>query len=498
MANNEHWALLKQGVKTVWNKWRTKNPETVPDLSEVDLHSINLKGADFTRTDLSKSNLCHADLSQANLSSVNLIWADLTKANLSDANLKRANLREANLTKANLIGADLRKADLTEANLSGADLRRTNLSGVDFFKANLSGADLRGANLHNADLRRADLSGVDLTGANLQQARISQETIIEEKWRQIWESAAGGSQNYAGAVYGWDEVTEIDLINKVQASEIDVNVEGGKISSETHVENLNTESVDLHQSPQEHSSDNVNHNLTSEKPIEEFQPNLEVVNLVFQNGINWEAFFTAFQKLQLECGSDALTIQAIEHKNDGAFVLRVNVSGYANYQEIQKYLTQEYDLELKAIEEKYRVELLAEDDKIDIYHRKSANLTEIIKLLADITIYDFQYTQRPENSYNQRVTENKISNNIAINSKRNLVETRVQIQQLLYEIAQTNPTTHDVVTERIYQEIQHNPMLKARLQAVLNAGGLEAVKVIFNHPLYSIPTLTIKGWLEEP
>jgi hypothetical protein len=31
VANEEHLAILKQGVE-VWNKWREKNPEIKPDL----------------------------------------------------------------------------------------------------------------------------------------------------------------------------------------------------------------------------------------------------------------------------------------------------------------------------------------------------------------------------------------------------------------------------------------------------------------------------------
>ena len=32
MANEEHVALLKQGVE-VWNKWREENPDIKPDLT---------------------------------------------------------------------------------------------------------------------------------------------------------------------------------------------------------------------------------------------------------------------------------------------------------------------------------------------------------------------------------------------------------------------------------------------------------------------------------
>jgi hypothetical protein len=43
MANDEHVALLKQGVDA-WNAWRRYNPDIRPDLSEA-----NLSGADLRR-----------------------------------------------------------------------------------------------------------------------------------------------------------------------------------------------------------------------------------------------------------------------------------------------------------------------------------------------------------------------------------------------------------------------------------------------------------------
>ena len=35
MANEEHLAILKQGVKA-WNKWRRENPMIEPDLISAD------------------------------------------------------------------------------------------------------------------------------------------------------------------------------------------------------------------------------------------------------------------------------------------------------------------------------------------------------------------------------------------------------------------------------------------------------------------------------
>ena len=56
MANDEHVALLKQGV-AAWNAWRDANPEVRPDLSRVNLSRANLFGAVLVNTDLRGADL---------------------------------------------------------------------------------------------------------------------------------------------------------------------------------------------------------------------------------------------------------------------------------------------------------------------------------------------------------------------------------------------------------------------------------------------------------
>jgi uncharacterized protein YjbI with pentapeptide repeats len=81
MANAEHLALLQQGT-AFWNDWRTKNPESLPDLNEAKLRAADLSGANLSKADLSKADLSGADLGQANLSAANLSGANLNRANL--------------------------------------------------------------------------------------------------------------------------------------------------------------------------------------------------------------------------------------------------------------------------------------------------------------------------------------------------------------------------------------------------------------------------------
>lgn len=151
MANEEHLAIIKQGVG-VWNQWRKENPDT-----QVILNNANL----------SKANLYAAELRD-----VNLVGADLSGADLRNAKLNRANLLEANLSKADLFRAHLNKTKLSGADLSGAYLNGTRLRGadlsyVDLSRAKVHRADLSGAYLNATLFIAADLSNSDFSGARV-------------------------------------------------------------------------------------------------------------------------------------------------------------------------------------------------------------------------------------------------------------------------------------------------------------------------------------------
>jgi hypothetical protein len=156
MANDEHVALLKEGV-AAWNAWRDENPGMRPDL----------RGANLIRADLRGANLNRADLIGANLREANLNRADLVRAVLKGTNLKGANLIDANLSEANLIEANLYGARLWMAKLSKAKLLKAVLARADLEDTKLDRADLRGAKLQGATLVRTDLTGADLTGCRI-------------------------------------------------------------------------------------------------------------------------------------------------------------------------------------------------------------------------------------------------------------------------------------------------------------------------------------------
>ncbi len=463
------------------------------NLSGANLISANLRGAILSGTDLSGAILSSADLSGTDLSGAILIRSNLSRTNLSGTDLRGAilsgtDLSGTDLSGRNLSGTDLSGTDLSGANLSGANLSRTDLSRTDLSGANLISADLSGANLISANLSRTDLSGTNLSGTDLTRADLSTARLIRTQALGTNFTAA----NFTGAC-----------------------LEDWHINSATKLDDIDCQYVYLKSNKQERRPSS--HEFAPGEFTKLFQKALSTIDLIFRNGVDWEAFAYSFRKIQVEYAGEELAIESIENKGDGVVVVRVNVSPSANKPKIHSDFKEDYELAHKVLEERYRAELSSKDAEIVHYGKEVQTQKEYINNLfyllnqqqtvqkamvenpGKVSHYNLQNSQFAGGLVDaQTVNAHQIGGNITNytpEQKQNLAEAAAEIQQLLNQLAQTNPTT-ELVTEAVYQEIKRNPTLKARLLAALKAGGLEALKAIFDNPIFSIPAETIKGWLE--
>ena len=322
MANSEHLERLRQGRKA-WHAWRVANLETKPDLSRVDLFQADLVGA----------NLSGADLSGADLSRADLIGADLSGADL----------RGAYLGEAALNGADLRGAALSEVNLSGADLSEAALNGADLSRADLCGANLTGVELIGADLSRANFFAANLSGINLRRA-------------QVLATNFSNSTFTSACLEDWN------------------------LNSATNFEGTICDYVYLKADQQERRPREGNFKPGEFAAL--FQQALDTVDLIFKDGIDWQAFFQSFQELRSQYVDQELAIQAIEKKQDGAFIVRLEVAEGTDKSVIEISAKELYETKLVLAEQRYRDVLQAKDSEIVAYREQSANLLEIIKLQA--------------------------------------------------------------------------------------------------------------------
>ena len=474
MAYKKHLALLEQGVK-VWNEWRSKNSRIKPNLRETNLSWLiltganlseaNLTGADLTAANLSGANLSGANLSGADLTGIDFSGADLSGADLSKVNLSWANLSEANLSKvnlswANLSEANLSKVDLSEADLSGANLSWKYLSRANLSRANLSGANLSGAIFDKNDFRKlttvgANLSGINLSKVDLSEADLSGKNLNRANLRETILSGANLSR------------TQALKTNFEEAVLTGACIEDWNINSQTNLNKVICDYVYLKEGKQERRPHNPNKNFAPGEFISLVQKALETVDLIFSDGIEWAAFVESYQQLQAEINSDELSIQAIEKKAGGAFVIRVEVPREANKAEIEKYLKQEYEARLKVIEGEYQKQLQAKDNELKskneeinkAYREKSTDLMEMARIMASIqkpptynNIIEATGNKSVSETYQSKYNLNQAQvggivdtaqtgsnpefhqHNYAPEQKQTLAEAAAEIQQLLIQL----------------------------------------------------------------
>ena len=500
MANGEHLALLRQGVDA-WNEWRANNPHIKPNLSFATGNRITIRGAKLSGVDLSRTNLSRVDLSKA----------DLIGAKLSDANLSEAYLSEVDLIGANLMGADLRGSDLISANLIGANLSQVYLSGADLSKANLSGADLIGAKLIGAKLSGANLSGANLSGANLSGAYLRAANLKGAKLNETNLNLANLSLANLRRAKALDA-------NFHQATLTGVCLEDWHINSATNLDEVICDYVYLQADRKERRPSQGNFAPGEFSKL--FQMPLETVELVFRNGIDWQAFFTSFQKLQVEGGGSELAIQSLENKNNGTVSIRINIPPNVNKVVVENYLKREYQYELKAIDKEYRYQLQASYEQIAAYRQQSANLIEIVKLMACRTINVEARTMRETKSVSEAAKvyqdegkldglvnpaqgeniQQSILQKSTSEQNKSLREAATKIQKLLQQLEQiypiNTPLEKQIVVTEVLKRIESNTTLKTWLVGALKGVSTEALKELIDHPLVNVLLAALEEYQE--
>ncbi|WP_148216146.1 pentapeptide repeat-containing protein [Acaryochloris marina] len=356
MTNQVLVELLKRGIG-VWNSWREENLYENLDFRRVQLSGSYLSEVDFSHANFEIAYLSSAKLSCANLEGINLNraylgGADLYSANLRGANLIRANfndahLKEADLTNANLSGAHLRGANLLNANLSGALLSRANLENADLSYANLENADLSYANLENADLSHANLKNADLSSTHLKRVIALDTSFLKSTLTGI-------------CIQDWN---------------ININTNFDDVICEYFFRSYNP---DLTQPSNRHP---LSRNFDPGEFAILIKMSLETIDLIFVDGIDWQAFLQSFQDLRSQFSEQEIAIQAIEKKGT-AFVVRLETRPEADKNAIEAKAKELYSGKLLRMEQKYKSDLLAKESEIAIYKKQSAVLLEIVKLQA--------------------------------------------------------------------------------------------------------------------
>jgi uncharacterized protein YjbI with pentapeptide repeats len=406
-----------------------------------------------------QSNLCDANFSQAILNNSDLRSPELTRTYWQNAQkLDRARLGNSILSNS-IVRELLVTRNGYKKSYVDANLREANLNGVNLQEAHLKWADLSAATLHHADLRGVDLSetlvlGADFTGACL-----------------------------TGAC-----------------------LEGWNIDHTTNLAGVDCQYVYLLRNQQERRPSSGD--FAPGEFTKLFQEALSTVDLIFRNGVDWKAFVTAFQQVQVQNEDTPLEIQSIENKGDGVVVVRVSVPPDTHKEKIHSEFNQQYDLALKALEARYQAELQAKDGEIIHYRQESAKMWEVIKLQASkpIQVQAIAEAKTVTNSNDSSRTVN-IGGNVT-GSTLNLGEIsgtvtttinqlpepaaadQPNLKQLLLQLKEAIETDADLPAgdkADLLEEVQHLAESKQTEDPAQKEGVARKAKKMFEATLQSLP-----------
>lgn len=133
MTTKDTLKILEQGYE-VWNEWRKKNNDFIPNL-----RFVKLQGFDFSNYNLGNVDFSAADLSDCKFIDASLWWTIFVNANLTNATIESTNPLRFHDP---FFGLNIRWSNFSSCNLTNAKLSYNLFECSQFIKTNLSGADI--------------------------------------------------------------------------------------------------------------------------------------------------------------------------------------------------------------------------------------------------------------------------------------------------------------------------------------------------------------------
>ncbi|NEQ77750.1 MAG: CHAT domain-containing protein [Okeania sp. SIO2C9] len=274
--------------------------------------------------------------------------ANLTDADFSHATLKSTNFRFANTTRTFWRQTKyLKFARVEKTILEDIKVRELLISGwgknQEYIEADLRGANLMSADLTNANLKLANLGEASLKAANLNNANLTETLAIGTNFTNAQMSGT--------CLEGWN------------------------IDHTTILDNIESKYIYLLEEPKPETDDRERR--PSSGYFQEgdftklFQEVLNTVDLIFRNGLNFKAFMSSFQQVQVENQGIPMEIKSMENKGDGVVVVKIDVPPETNKEKIHQEFVQIYDETVIALEEKYQQKLAGIEKQVSLYHRKT-------------------------------------------------------------------------------------------------------------------------------
>jgi regulator of protease activity HflC (stomatin/prohibitin superfamily) len=253
----------------------------------------------------------------------------------------------------------------------------------------------------------------------------------------------------------------------------------------------------------------------------------DLISLPLPEGVNWKAIEQSLL-IVIEQEDIELKVQSISQRDDGVMVIQVKVPSDANKEKILEELIRNYESSVQAIEARYRAELRGKEEQLSIYRQHYSTLEGFIHTLANrppalppITIETKATSgnqQTGNNTEDRRIGEVTMANEgdtysvgqagavgryarsdnntfYQSEQKQTLAEAAREIQQLLKQLEQTNPTATEA--EKIaYVNDETTPSFKRRAVSALQAGGEAAIEEFLDNPYVNVGKAIVKGWMK--
>jgi hypothetical protein len=286
-------------------------------------------------------------------------------------------------------------------------------------------------------------------------------------------------------------------------------IEDWNINGETNLNGTICNYVYLRYYQQERRPYSENENFAPREFARLFQKTLETVDLIFRNGIDWQAFTYAFRNTQIQNERIQLTVQSIENRGDGVVVIKVNVPLDTDKVKINTEIMRDYEFAHKALEERHRVELSSHKD--DEIQRQREYINNLFLLLSQQIGVQKLMAENPKvnqnfNNYLQGANIANVANQVQDNArqqanqynyapgqKQTLSEAAAEIQRLLKQLEENNPTATEA-EKQAYVTNSLSPKFRERAVSALKAGGKEALKEMLDNPYVNIGVAIVEGW----
>lgn len=393
------------------------------------------------------------------------------------------------------------------------------------------GAILRGTNFSRARLKNSDFSNANIINTNwykstqLDSAKLSNTVLIDRKVRNLAVTRDGARRDYSSCDFGGldlcfstldnanltDAVLSFAVLESALLTEANLTrtkaigtnfckanltaacIENWSISSATNLSEVDCAFVYLCNQKRERRPSSEENTFASGEFKSLFEEALNTIDLIFRDGVDWNAFFQSFQELRSQYGKADLSVQAIEKKQNGAFVIRLEVAEGSDKAAIESSAKDLYETKITLLEQRYRAELQAKDGEIVAYREQSANLMKITELLASnpMTSNNTQNFHGPVGNVagTNHGKQQTVQHNYASKTP-SLAEAAAEIQNLLKQLEVSNPTATEA-EQTAYLNAMIPPTRRERFVGALMAAGGAAIEEV---PYGSVLKALVEGW----